>query len=52
MDAKTYLEILHLAERLNAHCDSESPMAEAKLYKSHHYQYIPEMLVEYVDSRF
>ena len=44
--------IVHLAERLNAHCDPESPMAEAKLYKSHHYQYIPEMLVEYVDSRF
>lgn len=42
--------IVHLAERINAHCDAGSPMAVSKLYKSHHYQYIPEMLVEYVDG--
>lgn len=42
--------IAHLAERINAHCDPKAPMAEAKLYKSHHYQYIPEMLVEWVQD--
>jgi len=42
--------IAHLEERVNAHCDPSSPMAQAKLYKSHHYQYIPEMLIEYVDE--
>lgn len=42
--------IQHLAERINAHSNADSPMAQAKLYKSHHYQYIPEMLVEYVDG--
>ena len=43
--------VAHLAERINAKCDSAEPMATAKLYKSHHYQYIPEMLVEYVDGK-
>ena len=43
--------IAHLAERINAHCSEEQPMAQAKLYKSHHYQYIPEMLVEYADGK-
>lgn len=42
--------IAHLAERINAHCDPGSPAAVSKLYKSHHYQYIPEMLVEYADG--
>ena len=42
--------VAHLAERINAHCDPSAPMAVAKLYKSHHYQYIPEMLIEYVDK--
>lgn len=43
--------VAHLAERINGKCDPSSPMATAKLYKSHHYQYIPEMLVEYVDGK-
>ena len=43
--------IAHLAERINAHCDPGSPAAVSKLYKSHHYQYIPEMLVEYADGK-
>ena len=43
--------IAHLAERINAHCSEGQPMAQAKLYKSHHYQYIPEMLVEYADGK-
>ena len=43
--------VAHLAERINAKCDPSEPMATAKLYKSHHYQYIPEMLVEYVDGK-
>ena len=43
--------VRHLAERINGKCDPSSPMATAKLYKSHHYQYIPEMLVEYVDGK-
>ncbi len=42
--------IAHLEERVNAHCDPSSPMAASKLYKSHHYQYIPDMLIEYVDE--
>ena len=42
--------IAHLEERVNAHCDAANPMAQSKLYKSHHYQYIPDMLKEYVDE--
>lgn len=44
--------IVHLAERINSKCDPSSPMAKDKLYKSHHYQYIPDMLIEYVDGTF
>ena len=44
--------IVHLAERINSKCDPASPMAKEKLYKSHHYQYIPDMLIEYVDGGF
>ena len=44
--------IVHLAERINSKCDPASPMAKDKLYKSHHYQYIPDMLIEYVDGGF
>ena len=44
--------IVHLAERINSKCDPSSPMAKDKLYKSHHYQYIPDMLIEYVDKCF
>lgn len=44
--------IVHLAERINAKCDPASPMAKDKLYKSHHYQYIPDMLIEYVDGGY
>ncbi len=44
--------IVHLAERINSHCSEGSPMAKDKLYKSHHYQYIPDMLIEYVDGEF
>ena len=43
--------IAHLEERVNSHCDTSSPMAASKLYKSHHYQYIPDMLIEYVDEK-
>ncbi|MBR3057147.1 MAG: alpha/beta hydrolase [Clostridiales bacterium] len=39
--------ISHLNERITSHgCKT----CEVKMYKSHHYQYIPEMLVEYVDG--
>ncbi|MBO4687015.1 MAG: hypothetical protein J5636_00745 [Clostridiales bacterium] len=48
----TTQSIVHLAERINAKCDPSSPMAKDKLYKSHHYQYIPDMLIEYVDGTF
>ena len=48
----TTQSIVHLAERINAKCDPSSPMAKDKLYKSHHYQYIPDMLIEYVDKCF
>ena len=44
--------IAHLADRINAHCSEGSPMAKDKLYKSHHYQYIPDMLIEYADGEF
>ncbi len=43
--------IAHLEERVNAHCDPANSMARSKLYKSHHYQYIPDMLKEYVDEK-
>ncbi len=44
--------IAHLAERINSKCDPSSPMAKDKLYKSHHYQYIPDMLIEYADEGY
>ena len=48
----TTQSIAHLAERINAKCDPSCPMAKDKLYKSHHYQYIPDMLIEYVDGGY
>lgn len=41
--------IAHLEERLQAHGVTT---AEFKLYDSHHYQYIPEMLVEYLKAGY
>ena len=37
-----------LRQRLEAH---GAENYEVKLYKSHHYQYVPEMLIEYIDER-
>lgn len=41
--------IEHLKERLAAH---NVTTAEFRLYDSHHYQYIPEMLVEYLKETY
>lgn len=42
--------VRHLQERINFHCEEGSPMAVIKLYESHHYQYVQQMLIEYVDG--
>ncbi|MBO4927372.1 MAG: hypothetical protein J5379_03860 [Clostridiales bacterium] len=46
----TTASVVHLQERINVHGDLSDPPATARLYESHHYQYIPEMLVEYASS--